>query len=224
MANIRICHVTALLLVLSGIAEAETSIEQNDRESHDAVHPNFADDKAMRPEAWNSLLSSSSSQKKKKRATSEEDEGSELSAAYLRALAGDDDDDKDDEKRARSSFRGDLGKRMMHAMSRGMSSDAGYLAPEFWAAAADEKRFKVSSRFRGDLGKRAKSSFRGDLGKRFQSRYASSDEFTDGRIPKFETNSSYKFRGDKSGQTNEEMQYKDFADSGSRPFTQMRGN
>lgn len=188
MANIWICHVTVLLLVLSGIAEAESSIEQNDRESHDAVQSHFAHDEAKRREAWSAPLSSP----QKRRATSEEDDdGSDISAAYLRALAGDDDDD---EKRARSSFRGDLGKRMMHAMSHGMSSDAaGYQAPDFWAAAAadEKKRFKVSSRFRGDLGKRAKSSFRGDLGKRFQSRYATSDDFTDGRIPKFETSGRF---------------------------------
>lgn len=68
----------------------------------------------------------------------------------------------DQEKRARSSFRGDLGKRML-VLTDALSPEDDLSTRVTWLPG---KRIKVSSRFRGDLGKRARSSFRGDLGKR----------------------------------------------------------
>lgn len=81
----------------------------------------------------------------------------------------------DQEKRARSSFRGDLGKRML-VLTDALSPEDDLSTRVTWLPG---KRIKVNSRFRGDLGKRARSSFRGDLGKRQELRTQEQDQEED---------------------------------------------
>lgn len=165
MANIWLCHAVAMLFVISGIVQAESSIRRNNHELQQQQHQHhnapFTDNERKESDVWNAPLSLKL--QRKKRLTSEE--GEEAATAYLEALAG------DSGKRGRDSFRGDLGKRMQ-PMSHSVEKQ---VLPVFWVPG---KRVKVISRFRGDLGKRGKSSYKGDLGKR-QFPFATSDDFLD---------------------------------------------
>lgn len=176
MANIWLCHVVALLFVVSGIVQAESSIRRNNNElQQQQQHHNapFTDYERKDSDVWNAPLSLKPQRKQKMTS----DGGEEAASAYLDALAG------DGEKRGRESFRGDLGKRTQ-PMLRGAEKQ---LLPVFLAPG---KRFKVISRFRGDLGKRGKSSYKGDLGKR-QSPFATSDDFLEDNRGEFETSDRF---------------------------------